>query len=295
MTYFINLKSLFFFSVTLLPLTTATPRPFQILPRSIPGPPPDPPQPSGDGTASGIYKSGGSPTFSDHEIFALCKTFVYGADLYGWNNAAAHMNHYLDNTGTDYENNVEDMMHDIPQFRTAAQTLVNSAAKAAYEEVKAKGPDNSQTFQTEWAGYGYFAPDGFACSKDWYYADGAFSYSASGEVSIGKGGEASLQYVIYVFDRYNWDAGKSTQISFPIIGTKTFTDDEIGRLNKVGLARVYVVRGKSAVNTVEKYEGEGVPLPGIGGMKVKRGRGDGCPGQSESLGSKAKAIWDDVF
>lgn len=42
-------------------------------------------------------------------------------------------------------------------------------------------------------------------------------------------GKASLQYVAHIFDRYNWDTGKSVNIE-PL----EIKDEELGRLHKVG-------------------------------------------------------------
>ncbi|MFF6994788.1 hypothetical protein ACFY93_07480 [Streptomyces sp. NPDC008313] len=47
------------------------------------------------------------------------------------------------------------------------------------------------------------------------------------------------------WDRYNWDAGKSTD--FP--GGVTIPDSEMGRLHKTGLAREFDMRGSSSTYT----------------------------------------------
>lgn len=63
----------------------------------------------------------------------------------------------------------------------------------------------------------------------------------AGMVTIAPGDRATttLLYTVYVFDRYNWDADKSTPLGPGIV-----SDAELGRLHQVGLAREFVVRGR---------------------------------------------------
>lgn len=225
---------------------------------SIPGPPPDPQLQPGDGAASGKYNSA-SWGPADYITIDECYAMVAAAATIGWPNAAEHMSHYLENSGTEFQNNVDTMMKDLINFRTAVHALAQDSAKAAYTGASASGPDSSQTFQTPWVQYGYDA--GNFDNKDWFFADGAFSYSLSGEVSISKAGKISLAYVVHVFDRYNWDKGKSTTI-----GRITITDEQIGHLNMVGWARDYIVRGTSTVNTIDPYDpAKALPLPSTSG------------------------------
>lgn len=66
---------------------------------------------------------------------------------------------------------------------------------------------------------------------------------------------------MHIFDRYNWDAGKSVDI-----GPFHFEDTELGNLYLKGLAREYNVRGTSGINSVAKFtEGTVIPPPSTGG------------------------------
>ena len=65
----------------------------------------------------------------------------------------------------------------------------------------------------------------------------------------------TLELRINVFDRYNWDEGKHTNI-----GGVEIPDTLLGRLHKVGLAREYEVRGQSKVFVRKwKYSREQLP------------------------------------
>jgi hypothetical protein len=97
-------------------------------------------------------------------------------------------------------------------------------------------------------------------SWDWYFAIGGFSYSVTGIVVKASSG-GSLKYRVHIFDRYNWDAGKSVDI-----GPFHFEDKELGNLHLKGLAREYTVRGLGGVNEVENFTPTTViPPPSTGG------------------------------
>jgi hypothetical protein len=92
---------------------------------------------------------------------------------------------------------------------------------------------------------------------------GAFSYSVTGEVTATGGSKpkVSLDYRVHVFDRYNWDKGKSTRV-----GPLTIKDEELQKLHRKGLAREYIVRGDSAVQHVDGFvPSKTLPDPGTGG------------------------------
>jgi hypothetical protein len=48
-------------------------------------------------------------------------------------------------------------------------------------------------------------------------------------------------FTMHVYDRYNWDQGKSVSI----LGIKV-KDEQLGRLHRVGLAREFDVKGQSS-------------------------------------------------
>lgn len=146
-------------------------------------------------------------------------------------------------------------MSDLSTFRDAVKALAQNEAAAAYNSAKAGA---EKAFSSTW--------DNFYATKDlswnWYFGLGGFSFSVTGVVTKpATGSTGSLKYQVHIFDRYNWDNGKSVDI-----GPIHFEDRELGKLHLVGLAREYVVRGSSRVNEVEKFTPTTViPPPSTGG------------------------------
>ncbi|EKG16342.1 hypothetical protein MPH_06469, partial [Macrophomina phaseolina MS6] len=192
-------------------------------PLSIPGPPADPPKVPGDGIGS--YNSKDA-SIGDRLDFYEYRAMAKAADTLGLNNAARNLDHYLDNTGDDLYEVPEAMMADLPDFKSLVLNLVQTEAKKAYKAA-ATGSGSTQLFSTPWKAYDY----SYKFNKDWFYALGAFSYSVAGIVkahrdsSKSKSYTAEMSYVVYVFDRYNWDGGKSVEI-----GPFTFKDEDLGRM-----------------------------------------------------------------
>jgi hypothetical protein len=245
-------------TLPLLPLlisfTSAAALPSDLSPRApaIPGPPADPPKPA-DGDGIGPYDSkdaGWRDRLSKAKFF----TIAAAAGEIGLTNAERGMRHYLGNSGDTLNVAPGPMMKDLDKFRDAAQALAQNEATKAYKAIsKASG---SKAFSSKWSTY-YATKEQ---SWDWFYAIGGFSYSVTGVVTKSSGG-GSLKYKIHIFDRYNWDAGKSVDI-----GPFHFEDRELGELHLKGLAREYVVRGSSQVNEVKSFKpGTVIPAPSTGG------------------------------
>ncbi|KAH0563360.1 hypothetical protein GP486_002067 [Trichoglossum hirsutum] len=234
-------------------LTTAFP--YHLLdPRelAIPGPPSDPPKAAtGDGIGPYGNESAG---VTDYAAWAEYETIAETAASIGLVHAAAHLEHYLGNTGSDYNDSPETMMNDLPKFRDAAKALAQNEAAAAWNRIL--DASGELAFSSTWSGF-YAEKDQ---SMDWYYSVGGFSFAVTGVVSK-NGQSGSLRYKIHVFDRYNWDDGKSTTI-----GPFTFYDRDLGSLHLKGLAREYIVRGSGGVNTVTDFKATTViPPPSTGG------------------------------
>ena len=69
----------------------------------------------------------------------------------------------------------------------------------------------------------------------------------------------TVDYKTHVFDRYNWDTGKSVEI-----GGRTITDQQMGELHTAGVAQEYNIRGSSGTyhyEGVAPTAGGPVPLP----------------------------------
>ena len=144
-------------------------------------------------------------------------------------------------------------MDGLPKFRDAVKALAQNEAAVAYKKIPAAG--GSKAFSSSWESF-YATKD---MSWNWFFAIGGFSYSVTGVVTRSSKG-ASLEYVTHIFDRYNWDAGKSVDI-----GPFHFEDTELGHLHLVGLAREYTVRGSTGVNKVKSFKPSKVIPPPNGG------------------------------
>ncbi|WEW56091.1 hypothetical protein PRK78_001526 [Emydomyces testavorans] len=229
-----------------LHLTCAVPTPRDL---AIPPPPADPPKPpKGDGI--GPYKSK-EASFGDRISKLKFQAMASAADGLGLHNAANNLRHYLDNSGKDLFIPPENMLKDLAGLRNTVQILAQNQASATFKAIT--GDKGEKAFSSKWTGYYATTTE----SKDWFYALGGFSVSVTGVVSKTGAKAGTLKYAVHVFDRYNWDNGKSVDI-----GPFHFEDRELGELHLKGLAREYTVRGTSKVVTVNGFTpGAPIPLP----------------------------------
>lgn len=80
-----------------------------------------------------------------------------------------------------------------------------------------------------------------------------------------------------MWDRYNWDAGKST--TFP--GGVVIPDSEMGRLHKTGLAREFDMRGSSSTYTYD-LDSDAKPTVNPPNQGREGTRGDASRGDEEN-------------
>ncbi|EEP79016.1 predicted protein [Uncinocarpus reesii 1704] len=237
-----------------LSLTSATPTPRGL---SVPAPPADPPKPSkGDGIGPYDSKDSG---FGDWVAKQKFKAMATAADGLGLDNAARNLRHYLGNSGKTLSVSPENMLKDLSGLSKQVRILAQNEAGDAFKAIK--GAKGQKAFSSKWTNYYATTKE----SKDWFYALGGFSFSVTGVVSKSSAKSGTLKYAVHIFDRYNWDGGKSVDI-----GPFHFEDRELGELHLKGEAREYLVRGTSKVVTVKKYTpSTKIPLP-----KPKGGRRD---------------------
>jgi hypothetical protein len=218
----------------------------------IPGPPPDPK------TDPGAGRHGEDPwyTRADDLIYEeLAYNAATVADAAGWTYAAKHLNHYLGNSGENITINPDEMMRDAGQFRAEVDKTVANEMRRMAAEAEANGTFGKPSqFTTDWKGHYITKGE----NADWFYAMGGIQYSVSGEVTVHPpdqpGGEprVEMQYKTHVFDRYNWDGGKSTDI-----GPITITDDQMAELHRAGVAQEYNITGSTEP---KQYNGIVPPL-----------------------------------
>ena len=165
-----------------------------------------------------------------------------------WPHAGDNLRHFLGNSGSAREQDVDQMLTDLPALSGTLQEARSALGADALARARAAGVTGPVTFpvSTGWTGY-YAGPDE---SEDWYYATGGFSYSLQGEVTVyppsSPGGQWTYEQTTAVstYDRYNWDGSKTTEI----LG-QTVTDEQLAGLHRAGIAREYDLYGTSATSS----------------------------------------------
>ena len=173
----------------------------------------------------------------------------------GLNNAERNLRHYLGNSGKDLNVSPDVLLKDLSSLRNEVQMLIQNEATGAFQKIT--GASGEKAFTSRWNSF-YALKE---LSQDWFFALGGFSCSVTGVVmKSGSGG--SVRYRVHIFDRYNWDTGKSVDI-----GPIHIEDKELGALHLKGLAREYVVRGTSRVYEVNSWKPGVVIAPPRGGSR----------------------------
>jgi hypothetical protein len=190
-----------------------------------------------------------SPGITDRAVEFAAETAANAMAL-SWPHASRNLLHYLDNSGTPLPQDVDAMLHDVPQFQADVNTLRSSLGATAVQRAQAMGATGPVTFpvSTPWQGF-YISPE---MSKDWFYALGGVSYNLVGTVTVyppttpGGPWRYELRSRVELRDRYNWDVGKATQI-----GPFTVTDQQLAELHRKGLAQEFDVTGSSTTTTTK--------------------------------------------
>lgn len=249
-----------------------------------PAPPPasSPPGHPGSGDGSGAHGAAGPPTDADWETHRTMSSAALLARLRGYDITASHMQHYLDNSGQPLSVDVDRMMGDMPDFRTAVQQQFRQDIwAAAQREIATRYTGDPLQFQltTGWRSDYYPSKDQH---PDWYFGVGGFSYSQTADVTVTPGPDGapvvSIASQVHMFDRYNWDAGKSVILpssGIPWIDDHTIAGDHIpdtamGHLHQTGIAQEYDLNGSSNTTvTIYRYDPSvgpaDAPAPGTGG------------------------------
>jgi uncharacterized protein RhaS with RHS repeats len=155
--------------------------------------------------------------------------------------ASAHLNHYLGNSGSDYTIRLQKMIDDVP----SAKNVYNGemAQAQAFVESLANGK-HSITSGSPSGGY-----DRKDENWNWFYAVGGYNAWGKGNATVCND-QYTLEYEYKFYDRYNWDAGKSTRIMGVVI-----TDQFMGEFQQEGLAKEFDMRG-SVKKTLKWKKGQ---------------------------------------
>lgn len=167
--------------------------------------------------------------------------------------AASHLEHYLGNSGDDYNLNMSDLMKKSEQLRKNYHDELEQA-KRFCEELEA----GYHTITSSRVSAHNFAEEN---NGNLYYAIGGYQYWGKGSVeiaAINQGGithhpsivnyDASLRcryildFVFTLFDRYNWNIDQK-DAGVRLGGLIPISDVSMGQLHKECLAREYNVWG----------------------------------------------------
>ncbi|RYJ20087.1 hypothetical protein CU044_7418 [Streptomyces sp. L-9-10] len=213
------------------------------------------------------------PGWSDRWIHAQAGMMTDAGDFIGNTDASRNMNHYLEGSGDTLNLDVDRMLTDDETLRLTAETSVaahqdrwRQQALEAFEQSGGK----PVTIPVETPALGYTHSD-----RNWYLAVGSGMSNTTGAVTVVPGADGrpqvALDYQVNVWDRYNWDPGKSTPI-----GPTTITDADMARLHTTGLAREFDMRGSGSTQHVELGSGPAPlpdpPDPGRDGERTDPGR-----------------------
>ncbi|GGR31323.1 hypothetical protein GCM10010282_24780 [Streptomyces roseolus] len=199
------------------------------------------------------------PTPRDLWLHAQALGIATTGDVIGQTGASRNMLHYLRGTGDTLDLDVDRMLADDSDFRSKIDNnhvAVNQDAwrRQALAEFHEAGGDRtvvvpveSRTRHTNLE------------SDEWFRAVGAHAQNVSGFVTVtpdahGGAPQVSLDYQVNVWDRYNWDPGKSTPFADGLI---SISDDDMGRLHKVGFAQEFDMKGSSSTHRHDL----GSPIP----------------------------------
>ncbi|NNJ05614.1 hypothetical protein HHX38_15925 [Streptomyces sp. PKU-MA01144] len=213
-----------------------------------------------------------SPGAHDQWIQAQAVAMSTAGDFVGNTDAAYHMDHYLRGRGSPVDLDVDRMLTDDAVLRQTAEYAIQDEqerwreqALAAFEESGGK----PVAIPVETAPQSYTHTD-----RNWYLAVGSGMTNTTGAVTVvpGENGEpkVSLDYQVNVWDRYNWDPGKTTPI-----GPTEVTDADMARLHTTGLAREFDMRGSGSVQHHDLSSSGGLPAPedpGREGTRTDPGR-----------------------
>ncbi|AXB42115.1 hypothetical protein [Amycolatopsis albispora] len=204
----------------------------------LPGPGPQPATDPGAGAHASQQ-----PSLADQATWQAAYAGADVADGIGWTNASSHLKHFLDNSGTPVTVDADQIARDVPSFRGVVdRTVTEQMRELAAEAARTGNYGTPVTFDSGWHGH-YLGP---AESKNWYYAMGGVQYSVTGVATVhppavpGGAPTIEMDYRAHVFDRYNWDGGKATQI-----GPMTVTDASLAELHRSGLAQEYNISGST--------------------------------------------------
>lgn len=197
-----------------------------------------------DNEGSGQYLQR-PPTPGDYFVHEAA-TLAAGSCASMWPDASKNLYHYLQNTGSHQDMDVDGMLNDLPSLDNGTQNAVERTAEDAVEDAQASGYTGPMTypFNTPWERADATPIE----SENWYYATGGYQRATDGTITVYPPTDGnsewtySYDYRVHTADRYNWDGNKSTEIF-----GMTITDKQLQELHRAGLAQEYDMSGEPSV------------------------------------------------
>ncbi|MEU3743752.1 MULTISPECIES: hypothetical protein [Streptomyces] len=188
------------------------------------------------------------PTPEDLWFHARALAIATAGDAIGETGASRNMLHYLRGTGETLDLDVDRILADDSDFRSKIEnkhvgTNQDAWRQQALNEFHEAGGDRTVVVPVESR-----TRHTNLQSDEWFHAVGAHAQNVSGFVTVtpdahGGAPKVSLDYQVNVWDRYNWDPGKSTPFADGLIN---ISDGDMGRLHKVGFAQEFDMQGSSS-------------------------------------------------
>ncbi|MFJ4281845.1 hypothetical protein [Streptomyces massasporeus] len=220
------------------------------------------------------------PTAKDLWYLARAQAIAAGGDFTGENAASRNMEHYLGKSGEPLDLDIDRILKDDPGFRDDVSVHIaqnqDAWRRQGLDAFEKAGGDKTVVVPVESKAVGRTFH-----SDEWFHAIGSHQQNVSGMITVTPGTDGkpkvSLDYQANVWDRYNWDAGKST--NFP--GGVVIPDSEMGRLHKTGLAQEFDMRGSSSTYTYD-LDSDAKPTVNPPGQGREGTRGDVSRGDEEN-------------
>lgn len=223
----------------------ATERPFR--PR-VPSPPPKPKvqreRANKDGSGPAQYRKwnpnwASKVSLQELKAAARAGSFFLGGGMQGMPNAASMMNHYLDNSGSDYKVDVDSMLREIAGFQPATEANARDEFGQRMKDLSA-GYMGPVGFRND-----YYDHQGISPSRtqapDWYLATHNFNFQTSGVGIPNDNGGYDLTYQTNVYDYYNFET--TDWHAWP-------QASDLNRLNLAGWAQTFDVTGTSSPKSI---------------------------------------------
>ena len=211
------------------------------------------------------------PVEADFVNWAFWLEVADVAEMSGLVTAAAHMRHFLGNSGEKLEVDLYEIGARSPVLMSNVEAAQNAAVSSAVVRLSQQEELDHQVFrapslerggkQTEFAR---------SESEDLYLAIAGNEQKVWStcvfEPDFLGGGTLLVETTLRLWDEYNWDVGKSTEIA-----GVTVSDATLGRLHSVGLAQEFPIRGRRVDQRA--YKLSAAQLGMAGSMEVLEGGG----------------------